>query len=74
MGPHPVQFEAIGDENSDFGKVLKDVGAEWFDPGVELLLGELLRELIDAALPQTLANVETRRQGRIGRGSLRHFL
>mgnify|MGYP006888975347 CR=1 FL=1 len=55
LGPDPVELETVGDENRDPGKVVGHLGGQGFDPGVELLFGQLLGQLVDAGLPQAVA-------------------
>ena len=59
LGPDPVELETVGDKDGDLGKVFQYLGAQGLDPGVELLLRQFLGELVDAALPQALADVQT---------------
>jgi hypothetical protein len=58
LGPHPVQFEAVGHEQRDPGEVVGDLRGQGFDPGVELLLGQFLGQLFDAGLPQAVAGAQ----------------
>ena len=51
---NPIQLEAIGHEQSDALLVFGDLNGEWFDPGIELLLGQLSGQFVDARLPQRL--------------------
>src|SRR6185369_16758021 len=55
LGPNPVELEAVGHVQRDLGKVVRNLCRQGLDPGVELLLGELLGELVDAGLPQAVA-------------------
>ena len=41
-------------------EVVGDLGGQRLDPGVELLLGQLLRQLVDAGLPQAVAGASGR--------------
>ncbi len=41
-------------------QVVGDLRCQRLDPGVELLLGQLLRELVDAGLPQAFADAVSR--------------
>jgi hypothetical protein len=54
LGANPVQFEAITYKNNDLAEVRGDIGNQGFDPCIELLLGQFLRQLIDAGLPQII--------------------
>ena len=55
LGANPVELEAVGHEDRDPGKVVGDLGGQGLDPGVELLFGELLGQLVDTGLPQAVA-------------------
>jgi hypothetical protein len=55
LGAHPIEFEAVADQNRDFGLVFGDPGLEWLDPGVELLLGQFLGQLFHALQPELFA-------------------
>ena len=53
----PIEFETIGHKQSDLGKVIRNLRSQGLDPGVELLLREFLRQLVEADLPERLACV-----------------
>ena len=56
LGSHPVELEAVDDKHRNASEVLTNLCVERLDPGIELLFGELLRQLINAALPQALTH------------------
>ena len=57
LGANPIQFETVAHHHADLGKVFRNNRLQRFDPGIELLLGQFLRQLIDAGLPQSLPGV-----------------
>jgi hypothetical protein len=57
LGTNPVQFEAIGYKQSQALMVIRELCGQGFDPGVELLLGQLAHELVHACLPKRMARV-----------------
>ena len=63
LGAHPVELEAVAHQNGDFGLVLRNLGLEGLDPGVELLLGQLLGQLFHALQPQLFARTSGVRGG-----------
>jgi hypothetical protein len=63
LGPDPVQFEAVGHKQSEALLVIRDLRSQGFDPGVELLFGQLAGQLFQAGLPQTLAGVHLKFRG-----------
>jgi hypothetical protein len=52
LGADPVHLEAVGHGQRDLVAGIGHLGREWPDPGVELLLGHVLREFFDAGQPQ----------------------
>ena len=54
LGANPVECEAVGHIQRGARKVFRDLGAEGFDPGSELLGGQILGQLLQAGLPQCL--------------------
>ncbi|MPM97617.1 hypothetical protein SDC9_144792 [bioreactor metagenome] len=55
LGTDPVQLEAVGHIDGDLGKIFCNECRQRLDPGVELLLWQLLTQLLNADLPQGLA-------------------
>jgi hypothetical protein len=55
LRPHPVELEPVGHEQRDLGKIFRNLARQRLDPGDELLLGEFLRKLVDARLPEAVA-------------------
>jgi hypothetical protein len=51
----------------DTRKIIRKRGGQWFYPCVELLFGQLLRQLVYTGLPQSLACVRTWCCGSVGR-------
>jgi hypothetical protein len=54
---NPVEFEAIGHKQSHAQLVVRHLRNQGFDPGVELLLGQLAGQLVHASLPQSLTGI-----------------
>ena len=57
LGAYPVKLETIDHHQSQFGEIVGNIRLQRFDPGVELLFWQFLREYIDARLPQSLTRV-----------------
>ena len=55
LGANPIELEPVGDKDRDARQIVCDLGGQGFDPGVELLLGQVLRQLVDTGLPEALA-------------------
>ncbi len=72
LGTDPVELETVGHENRGSGKVVGHLGRQGLDPCVELLLGQFLRQLVKAGLPQTLPRPVRRLRIRAGVVSLGH--
>jgi hypothetical protein len=53
----PIELEAVGHHHPHAGKVIADRGLQGFYPGVELLFGEFLGQLINAGLPEGLPSI-----------------
>jgi hypothetical protein len=70
---HPVELEAVGHVHRGAGEVVGDLGGQRLDPGVELLLGQFLCQLVEAGLPEAVSR--SLRRLRIGSGvvSLGHY-
>ena len=66
LGTNPVHLEAVGDKQSQPPHVLTELRVQGLDPGVELLLGQITRQLIEAGQPQR----GTRVVGKIGKRTL----
>jgi len=60
LGPDPVEFEAVGHEHRDPRQIVRDLRGQRLDPGVELLFGQFLRELVDTGLPEAVTDAFTR--------------
>jgi hypothetical protein len=57
LGTNPVELETVGHQQRDLGKIFGHLGYQGLDPGVELLLWQVLGQLLYAGLPQALAGV-----------------
>jgi large subunit ribosomal protein L34 len=57
LGPNPVQFEPVGDKQSEALLIVRDLCGQGLDPGVELLFGQLAGQFVHASLPQSLAGI-----------------
>jgi hypothetical protein len=63
LGAHPIELEPVAHQYRDFGLVLGNLGLEGLDPGVELLLGQLLGQLFHALQPQLFTRTSGVRGG-----------
>jgi hypothetical protein len=52
LGTNPVQFEPVGNKQSEALLVFGDLRGQGFDPGVELLFWQFLGQLLHAAQPE----------------------
>lgn len=57
LGTDPVEFETVGHQQGDLGKIFRHLGHQRLDPGVELLLRKVLGQLFHARLPQALSGI-----------------
>ena len=55
LGANPIQLEAVAHQNGDFGLIFRYPRLKRLDPGVELLLWQLLGQLFHALQPQLFA-------------------
>jgi hypothetical protein len=67
LGSNPVKLEPIGHFDMNARKIIRKRRAERFYPRIELLFGQLLRQLVNTGLPQSLSCVWTRRGSDVGR-------
>ena len=56
---NPVEFEAVCHKQSEALLIVRDLRGQGFDPGIELLFWQLLRQLVYTGLPQSLTCVRT---------------
>ena len=61
---NPVQFEAIGHKQSEALLVFRHLRSQRFDPGIELLLGQLAGQLVHTGLPQGLTGIHRKFWGK----------
>ena len=59
LGAHPVKFEAVAHLHRRFGQVGRNADHQRAYPGVELLLGQFLSQMVNTGLPQLMAQATT---------------